>query len=160
MKKTKTVIFGSLAFMLLILGMTPYSSFVEKELEETLLQEQIEETIYKMNFKYPHIVLAQAKLESSNFNSTIFKENNNLFGMKQARTRPTTATGTSRSHATYGTWKDSIVDYALYSSTYLSGKTENEYYAYLGRNYAQDPEYVTKLRQIVEKENLVYRFKR
>jgi flagellum-specific peptidoglycan hydrolase FlgJ len=160
MKNNKTVIFGSLAFMLLILGMTPYSSSVDKELQETLLQEQIEETIYKMNFKYPHIVLAQAKLESSNFNSTIFKENNNLFGMKQARTRPTTATGTSRSHATYGTWKDSIVDYALYSSTYLSGKTENEYYAYLGRNYAQDPEYVTKLRQIVEKENLVYRFKR
>jgi flagellum-specific peptidoglycan hydrolase FlgJ len=160
MKNTPTVILGSLALMLLILGLTPYTSSVDAEQDLNTMQEQIEEAIYRMNFKYPHIVLAQAKLESGNFQSIIFKENNNIFGMKQARTRPTTATGTSRSHATYGTWKDSIIDYALYSSTYLSGKTESEYYAYLGRNYAQDPEYVAKLRQIVEKENLVYRFKR
>ena len=65
--------------MILVLGMAPIKGFVTPEVEEVPLEEQIEETIYKMNFKYPHIVLAQAKLESSNFNSTIFKENNNLF---------------------------------------------------------------------------------
>lgn len=161
MKNTpKTVILGSVIFMILVLGMAPIKGFVTPEVEEIPLEEQIEETIYRMNFKYPHIVLAQAKLESSNFTSTIFKENNNLFGMKQARTRPTTATGTQRSHAIYKDWKDSIVDYALYSQTYLSGKTETEYYAYLGRNYAEDPSYVVKLRNIVERENLIYKFKR
>lgn len=158
MKNTpKTVVLGSVILMILVLGMTPFKGYSE---EEVPLEEQIEETIYKMNFKYPHIVLAQAKLESSNFNSTIFKENNNLFGMKQARTRPTTATGTERSHAVYNDWKDSIIDYALYSQTYLAGKTEAEYYAYLSRNYAEDPSYVDKLKELVEKENLVYRFKR
>lgn len=161
MKNTpKTVVLGSVILMILVLGMTPIKGFVTPEAEEVPLEEQIEETIYKMNFKYPHIVLAQAKLESSNFNSTIFKENNNLFGMKQARTRPTTAIGTERSHAVYNDWKDSIIDYALYSQTYLSGKTEVEYYAYLSRNYAEDPSYVDKLKELVEKENLVYRFKR
>jgi hypothetical protein len=166
MKTNLTVIFGSLAFMLLILISTPLNSFVKKEYSETSildlyeLAEEIEETIYKMNFRYPHIVLAQAKLESANFSSTIFIENNNLFGMKQARTRPTTATGTSRSHATYNSWKDSIIDYALYASTYLHGKSEYEYYAYLGRNYAQDPDYVNKLKHIVQTENLVFKYKR
>ena len=161
MKNTpKTVVLGSVILMILVLGMAPIKGFVTPEVEEVPLEEQIEETIYKMNFKFPHIVLAQAKLESSNFNSTIFKENNNLFGMKQARTRPTTATGTQRSHAVYNSWKDSIIDYALYSQTYLSGKTESEYYAYLSRNYAEDPAYVEKLKRLVEKENLVYRFKR
>ena len=46
--------------------------------EELLIKE-----ISKLNFKYPHIVLAQAILETGTFESKIFKENNNLFGMKE-----------------------------------------------------------------------------
>ena len=43
--------------------------------------------IKQLNLKYPHIVYAQAMLESGNFTSKIFRENNNMFGMKQARVR-------------------------------------------------------------------------
>ena len=57
--------------------------------EEKLIQE-----IKNLNLKYPHIVLAQIKLETSNFSSKIFRENWNLFGMKQAAVRANTAKGT------------------------------------------------------------------
>ena len=53
----------------------------------------------ELNIKFPHVVLAQAKLETNNFHSGIFKENHNLFGMKEARIRISTAKGTNRNHA-------------------------------------------------------------
>ena len=38
------------------------------------------ELLKDCNMKYPHIVLAQAKVESGHFKSRIFRQNNNLFG--------------------------------------------------------------------------------
>lgn len=123
--------------------------------EEKLIAE-----IKKLNFRYPHIVLAQAKLESSNYSSTIFKENNNLFGMKEAKVRLNTAQGTERSHAYYDTWRESLMDYALYSATYLKNlTTETQYYSYLEQNYAEDVEYVSKLKRIIETQELKKVFK-
>ena len=59
-------------------------------------------------------ITAQAAHETGNFNSTIFKENNNLFGMKLPAIRQTTATGEKRGHATYNTIEDSIKDFKIY----------------------------------------------
>jgi hypothetical protein len=105
-----------------------------------------------LNMKFTEIVKAQAILESSNFSSEIFKANNNMFGMKAAALRPTTNIGTNLGHANFSTWKDCVLDYAFYYASYLREvKTEEQYYAYLGRNYAEDPNYVSKLKNIVEK---------
>ena len=121
----------------------------------TFSEQKLIESIKELNFKFPHIVLAQAKLESSNFSSPIFLENNNLFGMKEAKVRANLAIGTKRSHAFYKNWKDSLLDYALYYSTYLSKiRTESEYFEYLNQSYAQDPNYVVKLKNIIRKQNL------
>ncbi len=109
----------------------------------------------ELNIKYPHIVYAQSLIETGHFDSKIFKENNNLFGMKQARTRVTTAQGTQYNHAYYDNWRESVYDYAFYQCRYLSGlKNEEEYLAYLGRSYAEDPNYVSKIRRLVKRENL------
>ncbi|MBC7915529.1 MAG: glucosaminidase domain-containing protein, partial [Pyrinomonadaceae bacterium] len=70
----------------------------------------------KLKIKYPETVLSQARLETGNFTSDIFKENHNLFGMKVAEKRPTSAIGVHRGHAQYRDWKDSVVDYALFQS--------------------------------------------
>lgn len=118
------------------------------------------EAIEGYNFRFPHIVLAQAKLETSNFKSSIFSENNNLFGMKEAKVRLNTAEGTQRAHASYSTWQNSLIDYALYSATYLSKlRTEEEYFNYLSQNYAEDSEYVEKLKDIITKDKLKKVFK-
>lgn len=114
----------------------------------------------ELNIKYPHIVFAQSLIETGHFDSKIFKENNNLFGMKQARTRVTTAQGTQYNHAYYDNWRESVYDYAFYQCRYLSGlKNEEEYLAYLGRSYAEDPNYVSKIRGLVKRENLKELFK-
>lgn len=126
-------------------------------LEESSMfsEARLVEQIAKLNFKHPHIVLAQAKLESGNYTSQIFIENNNLFGMKKAVVRLNTARSSNRGHAYYDTWQDSIIDYALYTATYLNSlKTEDQYYDYLARNYAEDTTYVNKVREIVEVQKL------
>lgn len=117
--------------------------------EQALIEE-----IKQMNFKHPHIVLAQAKVETGHFKSNIFKENNNLFGMKVAWSRPTTAVGKNRGHAVYRNWRESLLDYALYSSYFTNHKTEKELYAHLEDSYAEDPRYVNLLRAVVEREDL------
>ena len=112
--------------------------------------EKLKEYVLELNIKFPHIVLAQSQIETGYYKSKIFKENNNLFGMKQARQRPTTNRGTENNHAYYDTWKQSVVDYALYQAKYLSRlRTEEEYLSYLGQSYAEDPNYVSKIRKII-----------
>ena len=118
-------------------------------------EERLIKKIKELNFKFPHIVLAQAKLESGHFKSTIFLENNNMFGMREAKLRANLAKGTNRAHAYYDSWQDSLLDYALYYSTYLHKiKTEGEYFEYLKQNYAEDPSYVQRLKQIIKKKEI------
>lgn len=122
-------------------------------------EQKLIEQIKALNFRFPHIILAQANLESGHFKSNIFLQNHNLFGMKEAKSRSTLAKGTNRGHAYYGDWQDSVVDYALFYSTYLYDiKTEGEYYEYLNQYYAEDPTYVQRLRSFVNKNNLKSKF--
>lgn len=113
---------------------------------------KLKEFILQLNIKFPQVVLAQAELESGHFTSPIFKENHNFFGMKPAKLRPTTNKGENKGHAVFDTWRDCVVDYAFYSATYLNDmKSEAEYLEYLRQNYAEDPNYVSTLKKIIEK---------
>lgn len=106
--------------------------------------------IEDLGIAYPEIVLAQAKLETGNFTSKIFRENNNLFGMKLARQRETTAIGEQYNHAKYISWVQSIVDYKLWQDKFIhKTKTRRAYLKYLSENYAQDKKYINKLKQMI-----------
>ena len=123
--------------------------------EKAFSPAKLKSYLLELNIRFPHIIYAQAKLESGNFNSKIFKTNNNLFGLKEARKRPTTAKGTEFNHAFYESWQESVVDYAFYSATYLNEiKSEAQYFEYLGKNYAEDPNYVNKLKQMIKGDTL------
>jgi len=63
-------------------------------------------------------IMCQAAHETGNFQSLIFKENNNLFGMKLALIRKTTAIGENRGHAVYKTIEDSVKDFKLYYDSF------------------------------------------
>lgn len=130
----------------------PIQSPVKEEVKTTdFTEEKLIEYIDELNIKFPHIVLAQARLESGNFKSKIFKENNNLFGMKEAKQRISTNKGTNLGHAKYDSWKECVLDYALYQATYLSKfKTEEQYYSYLADNYAANGRYVKLLKDIAK----------
>lgn len=117
-----------------------------KDFSEKLLKEEIA----KYSFRFPEIVYAQAVLECG-FSSHNFKKHNNLFGMKVAKSRLTTArSAKGTSHACYDTWRLSVMDRALFETSFLRVlKTEEDYYKYLGDNYASDVNYVSKLKSIV-----------
>jgi hypothetical protein len=87
--------------------------------------------INKLGIVYPDIVLAQAKWESTHFTSEIFYDNNNLFGMKLAKIRPTTAIGKHKlhgNHAAYNNWQDSVKDYKLWQDSNGMSKLPKELY--------------------------------
>lgn len=139
---------------------TPEERIIILKEHNSFTENKLIREIKGLNFRFPHIVLAQSKLETGNFKSGIFKENQNLFGMKEASVRINTAKGTNRGHAYYDSWKESLYDYAFYCSTYLSKiKKEELYFQYLSDSYAEDPNYVKRLKSIIEKENLKGIFK-
>jgi uncharacterized FlgJ-related protein len=122
----------------------------EKFSEEALIR-----LLKDTHIKYPHIVLAQAKLESGEFKSKMFRENWNLFGMKLARQRITTALGEQNGHAYYRDWIDGVHDYGMYQSAMMCNvSNEVEYFAKLDERYAEDTIYVNKLKHIIEVQNL------
>jgi hypothetical protein len=109
-------------------------------------KENLARLIYTLKIAHPDIVMAQAIIESGNFKSNIFKENNNLFGMKMPEYRKTTAIGTNRGHAVYRNWRESVIDYALWQGKRARHSTTNQYLRRL-RSYATDPNYITKIKK-------------
>ena len=121
--------------------------------------EKFIQKIKELNFKFPYIVYAQSLVETGEFTSHIFRENHNLFGMKEATVRLNLAKGTQYNHAYYDNWEHSVVDYALYAASYLKDiNSETEYFEYLKQHYAEDTGYISKLKKLIEDRNLKSKF--
>jgi uncharacterized FlgJ-related protein len=177
MYKKDTTILKLFILVLIILSITSflfgrYAKFelldnYEKELivlnlreeEGKFTEDKFIALLTELNVKFPHIVMAQSMVETGYWKSKIFKENHNLFGMKQARVRINTAGGTHNGHAYYNNWIESVYDYAFYQCRYMSTiKTEAEYFYYLSKTYAEDESYIYKLKSIISKNNLKQHF--
>lgn len=131
---------------------------VENE-ADVFSQEALVKELKRLNVRFPEIILAQSILETGHFSSRIFIENNNLFGMKQARARSTTAVGTQLGHAFYDHWKQSVMDYALFQNAYMNKlRKKKAYLKYLDKNYAEADNYDKTLLQIIERERLAELF--
>lgn len=102
----------------------------------------------EFEIQHPHIVLAQMKIESGNYESSIARSNNNYFGMRQPTSRLTVSLGSRNGYARYRSWAYSILDYALWQRQYAWNLTEEQYLAKLGRTYAEDPNYVSKVKKL------------
>ncbi len=166
-KGAKISFFLFLLFLFLGVSQSPIQTKYITDTEKVLLieehnlftEELLIEEISKLNFKFPHIVLAQAILESGRYSSKIFKENHNLFGMKEARVRLNLAKGTQYGHAYYDNWKESISDYALWYSTFAyKCKNEKQLYTLLNKQYAEASYYPQALKRIIKVNKLVEKF--
>lgn len=102
----------------------------------------------QIRIKYPEIVYSQALLESGTFTSGIFRHSNNMFGMKYPKIRPTLAIGKYKGYAKFETWQDCIDDYLIYQSLFIPTRTKKDYFNYLGSRYAEDPNYVAKIKRM------------
>lgn len=124
-----------------------YVVMIEK-IKDPFTPRKFYEALTLTNVKFPEIVWSQAVVESG-FTSQVWRTNNNPFGMKLARVRATTAMGVKGEYAMYHHWKEAIYDYALYQNAYLMDiRTEEQYYNYLQRQYAEDPGYVEKVKAV------------
>jgi flagellum-specific peptidoglycan hydrolase FlgJ len=142
-------------------SLTEYEKVLLVQEANKFSQEKFVLKLKELNFKYPHIVMAQAMLETGSFKSVVFKQNNNLFGMKEATSRLNLCKGTEHGHASYSTWEDSVLDYALWCTSYANkANSESEYFQILNSlGYAEDGSYVVKLKEMIEKHNLKEKFK-
>lgn len=105
--------------------------------------------------KFQRVAKAQIILETNSLKSKICLNNNNLFGMKMAKYRPTTAKGIRYKHAYYDNFIESIRDYKLYQD-YFDVENCPDEYSYLKmlekNRYAKALHYVSALRIIMERE--------
>ena len=109
--------------------------------------------IKEQGIKFPDLVFAQAILETGHFKSTVFRDNNNLFGMRLPKVRKTTAIGKKRGYATYSDWIMSVQDYKLWQSSipkkYL--KNRETYIIYLQKVYCDCRNYTKQIKKIVNR---------
>lgn len=104
--------------------------------------------IEESGIQHPYIALAQMKIESGNYQSNIAKTNNNYFGMRHPAQRLTVSLGNKNGYARYRNWAYSILDYALWQRRYAWNLTEEEYLTKLSNTYAEDPNYIAKVKNI------------
>lgn len=100
---------------------------------DTFSSTALKQEINRQNILYSNIVYNQARLETGNFTSAIFKSHKNLFGFVG-----------NNGYIKYNTWQESVKDYKDWQlRRYKSG----DYYTFLKNvNYAEDSLYIYKLR--------------
>lgn len=111
-------------------------------------RQNVYDYIVSCGIKHPDIAYRQALMESG-FSSNLLKKANNLFGMRVAHSRPTTAKGEYNGFAKYDSWMESVQDYALYQAAYMrKARTREQYFNALDDSYCVGHGYSTKLRSL------------
>ena len=103
-------------------------------------EEGIDEALLYYDIKHPTIVKAQAILETAHFSSDLCVKNNNLFGLYDSK---------NKRYYSYNHWWESI---EAYKKT-IQKRYENSRYYYMfleDIEYAEDKEYINKLKEIAE----------
>ena len=133
-------------FILTIILLTAFIIVGTIESGDSPTEQDIQDYIQHCGIEHPEIVFKQIILETDHMTSRLYREDHNLFGMKYAYSRPTTAIDRNRNRtAVYYSWKHSIIDYKLWQDKYYKG---GDYYKFLSRIYAEDPVYTRKLRGV------------
>lgn len=116
------------------------TSFLSQELNDSILYL----ALVHYEIKEPKVVLAQAKLESGNYTSYLFKKNNNFLGLYNSR---------KRQYFEFDHWSECILAYkSMIEYKYKDGE---DYYQFLDRiKYAEDSAYLDKVRKI--EQNLIF----
>lgn len=117
--------------------------YVKLEQPEFLNEELSDSTLLKALIYYeinePLIVLAQAKLESANYKSRLCKEKNNIFGLYNSK---------AGQYYNFDHWTNCILAYK--NMIEYKQKDGEDYYHFLLRiKYAEDVEYIGKVKSIV-----------
>lgn len=83
------------------------------------------------------VALAQFKIETGHFTSHICKDNKNIAGIRTSKSK--FVIGMKNDHCAYATYRDCLRDYVIIQNRYLIN---------INHRYAEDPSYISKLKQI------------
>lgn len=129
--------------------------------------ENLKSEIQKQKIICPDEVYAQIQIESGHMSSFLFKRANNLLGMRFPCQRTTTAIGIylpeedtiikgtqqelrkyakKNNYAVYASWTDCVADYKLWQDQCFH--LTEKYLSFLGSYYAEDANYVAKIRKM------------
>lgn len=127
-----------LIILLLALSVTATAQTID-EIKEMPADEGLFYAMEYYGIMEPHIVYAQAVLETGHFKSDLCRKHGNLFGLYDSR---------RHAYCHFGHWIESVVAYRdRVQSKYKGG----DYYYFLDAlPYALDPEYTKKVRIIAE----------
>jgi uncharacterized FlgJ-related protein len=108
--------------------------------------------------KNKSLIIAQFALESRWFKSELFKESNNISGMKVPKVRETLCIGSKNGFAVYNSWTDSVLDYLLLMEYNMNkGYCVEDHIAYLvDTNYCPSDGYTDLLIKV--EESLIKKF--
>ena len=115
-----------------------------KEINDTALYQFLLDN----NAWYPDILLKQAKIESANYTSNVYKNTNNLYGIRKVGKRQTTQLNSIyNGYGCYNNWCLSVLDRMLWDVFVFKGEkpSEEEYLKAMGI-YAEDKNYINKLK--------------
>lgn len=115
-----------------------------KEINDTALYQFLLDN----NAWYPDILLKQAKIESANYTSNVYKNTNNLYGIRKVGKRQTTQLNNIyNGYGCYNNWCLSVLDRMLWDVFVFKGEkpSEEEYLKAMGI-YAEDKNYINKLK--------------
>ena len=106
-----------------------------------LNEENLYSELVAQGVDFPEIVQAQAILETGHFKSHACLQQNNLFGLRNGN-------GT---YMSFDHWTNAVAAYKKFIQKYDT--LPNNYYKYLrDLGYAEDPDYIIKLKQIVNRK--------
>lgn len=121
-------------------------SLNKKNLEIVVYKTFTDSLTGKIDTPNAELAIKQVYLESGHLKSELCIENNNLIGMKHPRVRETKSLGEKNGHAYYKNWVQCIKDIYLWrKANNCLGLTEKKLLSIIGRKYAEDPKYITKL---------------
>lgn len=107
--------------------------------------ENLKMVIKELGIHNPDVVYKQAVLETGNFKSRIFLENNNCFGFKvfPRKWEGVQMPFQNRSHLVFKNWAESVEQYKLWQEANF---TDKDYARHLiKKGYAEDPNYFSKI---------------
>lgn len=124
--------------------------FVEDPVADTIQIRELDLT--KDNFftvcsileiKHPDVVYAQARLESGNFTSSHYRNRNNFLGIYDSK---------RKRYMSFDHWTDCLVAYRdKVQYRYKRNSDREDYLCWLVETgYAQDPNYISKLRKMLK----------
>lgn len=106
-------------------------------------KEGLRDALKYYGIHHPDIVYAQAILETGHFKSVGCLKHNNLFGLYNSK---------AKRYCRFNHWSESVIAYKEWIQRRY--KPPEDYYKFLSRiHYAEDPAYISKLKQIVKKQD-------